>query len=103
MSEAGTAGFHFHIPEASATVLRKAVRDVIQEEIAASEDRIYDRLKTGALSKVNDRLGGIDGRLGGIEKDIESMAEDVAKIPLIESEVRQINENLVVLRDHAGI
>jgi len=41
--------------------------------------------------------------LGDMKRDIASMAEDVAKIPLIEAEVREINQNVQDLREHAGI
>ncbi len=74
----------------------KQIGDLMDERIAASEERVYRRIKDNALGEVTKRLDGIDRRL-------DSMAEDVAKIPQIESELRLMNGNIQALRDHAGI
>ena len=69
-------------------------RDLMRAEIAASEKRVYTRIKENALGEVCERLelDGIDGRLDGIDERMESMAEDVRKSPLIEAEIREINQ-----------
>lgn len=41
--------------------------------------------------------------LGEMKRDIASMAEDVAKIPQIEADIQDINQNIKALRDHAGL
>lgn len=40
-----------------------------------------------------------ENSLGDIQRDIASMAKDVAKIPLIEAEVRLINQRLQNLEE----
>ena len=106
--------------------------DAITNAIDKSEERLYRRFKDGALSEITSQLSAINTRLDGhderlqeiderfnglyimrlpaieksldsIAKNLSSMAEDVAKIPLIEGEIRVMNETLDVLRNHAGV
>lgn len=62
-------------------------------------------LSNGDIERIADAV--VDkleaNSLGDMKRDIASMAEDVAKIPLIEAEIRQINQNIAALREHAGI
>ena len=60
-----------------------------------------------AHAAIGERIGELDerlsGRIGKLDEKVDSMAEDVARIPQIEAEVRVINHNIMALRDHAGI
>jgi hypothetical protein len=58
-------------------------------------DAVYKKLDENALTDIRDRLDRI-------EADISSMAEDMAKIPQIEGEMRVMNENMTTLLTHAG-
>ena len=81
-----------------------------QEDLKQIGDLLDERLdeKLGVLraeneeahAAIGERIGRLGKRLTG---RIDSMAEDVAKIPLIEAEIREINENIAALREHAGI
>ncbi|MDE2975555.1 MAG: hypothetical protein OXU64_12690 [Gemmatimonadota bacterium] len=68
----------------------------IGDLIVASEERVYSRIKDKALSEITKRLDSIS-------EDLGTMAEDVAKITVIEGEIRLMDENIQALRDHAGI
>ena len=76
--------------------IRDLVREEVRGHIREEQDRFYERLKNNALSDINQRLDGMDAK-------IDSMAEDVARIPAIEGEIRLINQNITALREHAGI
>ena len=78
-------------------------RKWIRNEMAASEERVYTRIKKNALGEVTGRLDGIDKRLDGMDETISSMAEDVAKMPVIEAEIRLVNQNVEAIRDYHGI
>ena len=48
-------------------------RKWITKEMAASEERVYKRIKEGALSEVNKRLDGLDGRLDGLDGRLDGL------------------------------
>ena len=82
----------------------------IGDLIAASEERVYRRIKDNALGEITKRLDSMAEDLGtmaegldSISEDLGTMAEDVAKITVIEGEIRLMDENIQALRDHAGI
>lgn len=60
-------------------------------------DRDIEKIADAVAKKLEENS------LGDMKRDIASMADDVAKIPLIEAEIRGINQNIEALRDHAGI
>lgn len=41
--------------------------------------------------------------MAGLKETVHSMPEDAAKIPEIDAEVRQNNQNIEAPREHAGI
>lgn len=72
---------------------------MIREEVGS----LYDRLEANSLGDMKRDIAGIKGRLDSLDERVDSMAEDVAKIPVIEGEIRQINQRLERLEGHAGI
>ena len=54
---------------------RGGIRDIMRSEIAASEERIYRRIKDNALGEVIERLDGIDGRLDSHDKRFDTIEE----------------------------
>ena len=65
------------------------IADAVVEKLEANPGTIADA--------VVEKLEA--NSLGDMKRDIASMAEDVAKIPLIEAEVREINQRLENLED----
>ena len=64
----------------------KQIRRMMREELAGVQAE-----NEKAHAAIGERIGRLDKRLTG---RIDSMAEDVAKIPLIEAEIREINLRL---------
>lgn len=75
---------------------RRWTKDTLRSEFAASEERVYKRIEDGALSDLRKDVVSITERIDG-------MAEDVAKIPVIEGEIRAMNMSLKAIRDHFDI
>ena len=73
----------------------KQIRRMMREELAGVQ---ADNEKAHAA--IGERINQLDKHLSG---RIDSMAEDVAKIPLIEAEVRHINQRLGNLEQHLGV
>lgn len=61
---------------------------------------------TGAdIERIADRVAAKleANSLGDLKRDVAGMAEDVAKIPQIEAEIRVMNQNIQALREQAGV
>lgn len=65
--------------------------------------RLFEELEANSLGDMNrDNRRTENGRLVDLWDTVASMAEDIAKIPVIEGEIRHINQNIGALRDHEG-
>ena len=68
----------------------------IQDLIAASEERSYRRIRDGAVSGLRSEMR--DG-FASLQECMDGMAEEVAKIPAIEGEVRHVNRRLAGIEE----
>lgn len=55
------------------------------------------------LGDMKRNIAGLKTDAAQLKTDVASMAEDVVKIPVIEGEIRQINQNIGALRDRAEV
>ncbi len=72
------------------TALLAAIRNLqerVQKLVPQITDAVYTKLDENVLSTIRSEIADLS-------ESVESMAEDVAKIPLIEAEVRSINQKL---------
>lgn len=83
--------------------MSKEELDQLHSMISEALDGFYRYLKDNALSDIHKRLDGIDGRLVSLDEKLDSMAEDVAKIPDIEALVADTANDVAALRNNAGI
>jgi len=66
----------------------KQIRELVRKETAASEERVYRRIKDNALGEVEERLvtvfgekfGVIEARLGAIEETLADMGAAIGGI-----------------------
>ena len=73
----------------------------IANEIAASEDRSYRRIKDGALSELR---GEIRTEMGELRTELGEMIGEVGRqVDHLEGEMRVMNENVSSIREHLGI
>lgn len=71
----------------------------VEDAMRSSEERTYKRIKEGALSELRKDM---DAGFASVNGRIDGVAEDVAKIPVIEGELREMNGSLQAIRDHLG-
>lgn len=81
-------------------MLTREDKEWIGQAIAASEDRIHNRIKDGALS---DLRKDVEKGFKTVQDELGSLGEALGRVKEQVGEISVMNENLQALREHAGI
>ena len=83
--------------------MERRIGEMMDEKIAASEERLYRRIKDGALSEINERLDSMAGDIGILKSDFRSMGEDLAKLTDLPDQLSEVNRRLDAIETNAGM
>ena len=75
----------------------------IEKLIAASEERVYRRIKDNALSEIIGRLDTVDETLDTMDETLAGMGEALGRVERQVAEIPVMNENIDAIRNHLGI